>query len=59
MIGNNGLYIKIVDKFILRNNSVFSFGGIHITAEIALDHASLNSIIILKVIYGLNQGEEM
>ena len=50
---------KIVDKFILRNNSVFSFGGIHITAEIALDQASLNSIIILKVIYGLNQGEEM
>jgi hypothetical protein len=38
---------------------VFSFGGIHITAEIALDQASLNSIIILKVIYGLNQGEEM
>ena len=59
MIGNNGLYIKISNKVLLRNHSVFSFGGIHITSEIAFDQSTLNSTITLKVIYGLNQGQEM
>jgi len=66
----SGLFIKINKKTLLRNNSIFSFSTSHIIIKISMDNRNiseateategenLNSLISLKIIHGLKEGEE-
>lgn len=51
-LSGSGLYIKINEKMILRNNSIFSFSSSLILVKIE------NNIIILKILYGYNENNE-
>lgn len=56
---NSGVYIKIEDKHILNDDSIFTFGGNHLLTHISseLDGDNEVSIISFEVIFGPNQGK--
>lgn len=60
-----GLFMKILNKQILKHNAIFSFVSTHILVEIPLeigelvdgDYETIQSKLILKVLHGINKGE--
>ena len=55
---NNGLYIKITVKTILKNNSIFSFSNTLINCNFKTNDNLTGSTITLKIIYGICKGNE-
>ena len=55
---NNVLYIKITIKTILKNNCIFSFSNTLINCNFKTDENLNSSIITLKILYGVCEGNE-
>ena len=59
-LSGSGLYIKIENKILLRNNSIFSFSNIIFNCyiDISYDNNVSSSTITLKIIHGINEKKE-
>jgi hypothetical protein len=62
-LSGTGLFIKIENKILLRNNSIFSFSNIIFNCKIDISYNNDNnnissSTLTLKIIYGINEGKE-
>ena len=55
---NNGLFIKITIKTILKNNSIFSFSNTLVNCNFKTNENLNGSIITLKILYGICEGNE-
>lgn len=57
---NSGVYIKIEEKHILNDNSIFTFGGNHLLTQIRTDQDDDNeiSLICFEVLFGPNKGKK-
>ena len=55
---NNVLYIKIIIKTILKNNCIFSFSNTLINCNFKTNENLNGSIITLKILYGVCEGNE-
>ena len=55
---NNVLYIKITIKTILKNNCIFSFSNTFINCNFKTNENLNGSIITLKILYGVCEGNE-
>ncbi len=55
---NNVLYIKITIKTILKNNCIFSFSNTLINCNFKTNENLNGSIITLKILYGVCEGNE-
>ena len=55
---NNVLYIKITIKTILKNNCIFSFSNTLINCNFKTNENLNSSIITLKILYGVCEGNE-